>query len=257
MRLLRSYAGLPLQQAALALVTVVLTKACIALLVLTSSCSGGGKEEASSSGNTSGVDTAIAAGTSVVWNFDTAPLGQPPEFTLERTGPGPSGRWIVQTANDAPSPPNVLAQDDANRTDGRFPVAVADSPSFGDVRVSVRCKMIGGSVDQACGIVWRYRDANNYYVARANALEDNVRFYYVRNGERHQIKGWNGTVQPGVWHELRADIRGERVEIYFDGSKVIDARDTRFTTPGKVGVWTKADSRTLFDDLSAVPLAAR
>ena len=236
--------------------TGVLTKTCIALLGLTSCTSRGSEETAGSASRTSD-DSAVTAGTPVVWTFDQASPGQPPAFTFDRTGPGPMGRWIVQPASDAPSPPNVLAQDDADRTDGRFPVAVADSPNFGDVRVSVRCKTVGGTVDQACGIVWRYRDVNNYYLARANALEHNVRLYYVQNGERHQLEGWNGTVSPGAWHELRADVRGARIEIYFDGSRVIDARDSRFAMPGKVGVWTKADSRTLFDNLTAVPLAAR
>src|SRR5437667_11727946 len=86
--------------------------------------------------------------------------------------------WIVQSAPDAPSPPNVLAQVDSDRTDYRFPVAAAPSPTFTDGSVSVRCKPVSGRVDRACGIVFRYRDENNYYLSRANALEDNVRFYY-------------------------------------------------------------------------------
>jgi len=147
----------------------------------------------------------------------------------------------------------VLAQEDTDRTDYRFPVAVADAPSFGDGSVSVRCKPVSGRSDQACGIVWRYQDENNYYVARANALEGNVRFYFVESGRRREAKGWNGKVSTGVWHELRADMRGDHVEIYFDGAKVIDAHDSRFSTPGRVGVWTKADSHTLFDDLTASP----
>jgi hypothetical protein len=124
------------------------------------------------------------------------------------------------------------------------------------VSVSVRCKPVSGRVDQACGIVWRYRDENNYYLARANALEDNVRFYYVENGRRREVKGWRGKVSSGVWHQLRADMRGDHVDVYFDGSKIIDARDSRFSAPGKVGVWTKADSHTLFDDLTASPLGS-
>jgi hypothetical protein len=190
------------------------------------------------------------------WHFDSA-AGQPPAgFSFGRTGSGRPGQWVIRAAPDAPSGPNVLAQEDTDRTDYRFPVAVADAPSYGDVRVSVRCKPVSGRVDQACGIVWRYRDENNYYVARANALEGNVRFYYVENGRRREVKGWDGAVRGGAWHELRADMRGDHVEVYFDGTKVIDARDARFATPGKVGVWTKADSRTLFDDLTATPLGS-
>lgn len=190
-------------------------------------------------------------------SFDRAAVGQsPPGFSFARTGSGRLGRWVVRSAPDAPSGPNVLAQEDSDRTDDRFPVAVLDSPSYGDVSVSVRCKPVGGRVDQACGIVWRYRDENNYYVARVNALEDNVRFYYVENGRRREIDGWRGEVRTGVWHQLRAHMQGDQVNVYFDGTKVIDARDSRFATPGKVGVWTKADSHTLFDDLTASALGS-
>src|SRR5437867_409048 len=170
------------------------------------------------------------------WTFDSAATDQPPPaFLFGRTGSGRPGRWIVRAVPDAPSAPNVLAQDDDDRTDYRFPVAVADSPSYRDVSVSVRCKPVSGRVDQACGIVWRFLNENHYYLARANALEVNVRFYYVENGRRHEVKGWNGKVSTGRWHQLRADMRGDRVEVYFDGAKVIEARDSRFSTPGKIG----------------------
>jgi hypothetical protein len=149
---------------------------------------------------------------------------------------------------------NVLAQEDSDRTDYRFPVAVADTPAFADVSVPVRCKPVDGSVDRACGIVWRYQNENNYYLTRANALEHNVCWYYVQNGRRVEVKRMKVKVASGVWHTLRADMRGDHVEVYFNDKKVIDAHDSRFTTPGKVGVWTKADSRTLFDDLTATTL---
>ncbi len=188
------------------------------------------------------------------WSFDSAQAGQPPAgFSFGRTGSGRPGRWVVLDEPDAPSASNVLAQEDSDPTDYRFPIAVADAPTLADVSVSVRCKPVTGRVDQACGIVWRYRDENNYYLARANALEDNVNFYYVQNGRRREIKGWKGKVASGTWHALRANMRGDKVEVYFDGAKAIEARDSRFSAPGKVGVWTKADSRTLFDDLTAAP----
>lgn len=161
----------------------------------------------------------------------------------------------MRAAADAPSEPHVLVQEDDDDADDRFPIAVEDSLSFRDVSVSVRCKPMSGRVDQACGIVWRYRDENNYYLARANALENNVNFYYIQDGRRREVEGSRTTVRTGTWHQLRADMRGDHVEIYFDGRKVIDARDSRFAMPGRVGLWTKADSRTLFDDLMASPLA--
>lgn len=188
----------------------------------------------------------------VVWNFDSLPTGAPPTgFSFARTGSGRPGQWVVRAATDAPSGSNVLAQEDSDRTDYRFPVAVADAPTFGDVSVSVRCKPVGGRVDRACGIVWRYQDANNYYLTRANALEDNVCWYYVQNGRRIEVKRVHVRVASGVWHSLRADMRGDHVEVYFNGTKLIDVHDSRFRAPGKVGVWTKADSHTLFDDLTA------
>jgi hypothetical protein len=102
--------------------------------------------------------------------------------------------------------------------------------------------------------VFRFRDADNYYVTRANALENNVRLYHVVKGDRQQFAGWNGDVKSGVWHSLRADAKGDHFEVYFDDAKIIDARDTTFAEAGKVGVWTKADSVTYFDDLVASPL---
>lgn len=189
------------------------------------------------------------------WTFDQMPAGAAPAgFSLARTGSGRPGRWVIRAVPDAPSGPNVLAQEDSDRTDYRFPVAVADSPTFANVSVSVRCKPVGGRVDRACGIVWRYQDENNYYLARANALEDNVCWYYVQNGRRIEVKRVNVRVASGVWHSLQADMRGDHIEVYFNGVKLIDVHDARFTVPGKVGVWTKADSYTLFDDLTATPL---
>jgi DNA-binding beta-propeller fold protein YncE len=190
----------------------------------------------------------------IVWHFDSLPVGQPPAgFAFARTGGGRVGHWIVQTAPDAPSPPNVLVQVDSDRTDYRFPIATAPLPTFTDGSVSVKCKPVSGRVDRACGIVFRYQDDDNYFLTRANALENNVRFYYVKNGRRSQLATWSGTVTSGVWHELRVGFQGDHVEVYWDGTKRIDAHDATFTGPGRVGVWTKADSYTLFDDFSAKP----
>jgi len=185
------------------------------------------------------------------WNFDTDRVGQPPAgFSFGRTGSGRVGQWVVRAEKAAPSGTNVLAQVDDDSTNYRFPIAVTNEPSLRDLRLSVRCKPVSGKVDQACGLVFRYRDENNYYVTRANALEDNVRFYYVKDGKRVQLASWSGRVSSGSWHELRVDTRGDQIEIYWDGKKVIDARDTTFRDAGKVGLWTKADSVTYFDDLS-------
>lgn len=189
------------------------------------------------------------------WAFDdgaadTAPLG----FSFARTGSGRQGRWVVRAEASAPSPPNVLAQIDDDKTSFRFPLAVANEPRLRDVRVSVRCKMISGRVDQACGLVARYRDENNYFVTRANALENNIRLYTVRDGKRDELASWSGSVTPDAWHEYRLELRADHLEIFWDGQKVLDHRDTTFPDAGQLGVWTKADSVTYFDDLRAEPL---
>lgn len=189
------------------------------------------------------------------WGFDEAAVGAaPPGFAFARTGSGRQGRWGLRADPSAPSPPNVLAQLDDDDTNFRFPIAVANEPRLADVRVNVRCKMISGRVDQACGLVARYRDEKNYFITRANALENNIRLYTVRDGKRDELASWSGSVTPNAWHEYRLELRGDHLEVFWDGQKVLDHHDSTFADAGQVGVWTKADSVTYFDDLSAGPL---
>jgi hypothetical protein len=170
----------------------------------------------------------------------------------------------------APSGTNGLAQIDTDETDYRFPLAVVDNSNLRDLRLSVKCKPVSGKVDQACGLVFRYRDANNYYLTRANALEDNVNLYFVKGGRRKQITGWRAVtgyltgvfggakkVSSGAWHELSVEAKGDHFEVYWDAEKVIDTNDNTFADPGKIGVWTKADSVTYFDDLTVTSLAGQ
>src|SRR6266550_2149940 len=148
------------------------------------------------------------------WTFDQNPTGKPPTgFSFGRTGVGRAGRWEVLADPAAPSSPNVLAQLDADPTDDRFPVAAADAPELRDLRLTVRCKPVSGEVDQAVGLVFRYRDENDYYLTRANALESNVRLYFVKDGRRQQIATWNGTVASGAWHDYRIEARGDHFEV--------------------------------------------
>lgn len=189
------------------------------------------------------------------WDFERDAIDRSPRgFSFVRTGSGRVGRWLVKTEKDAPGGTHVVAQLDSDSTSYRFPVAVVDTVSIRDFRLTVRCKPVSGKVDQACGLVFRYRDENNYYVVRANALENNVRLYYVLNGKRQQFAGWDGPVSNGVWHELRVDAKGDHFQIYWNGTKVMNASDRTFQEAGKVGVWTKADSITYFDDLSVQSL---
>jgi len=187
------------------------------------------------------------------FNFDSDTPGQPPKgFEFALTGKGKPGKWIVQTVNDAPSGKNVLAQTDGDTTDYRFPIAYT-GPEMKDLRLSVNCKPVAGKGDQGCGIVWRLKDKDNYYITRANALEDNVHLYHTVNGRRVKFAGWNGKVTSGVWHELAMEMVGNHIQVFFDGNKVIDDHDDTFKDAGKFGVWTKADSIIQFDDLRATP----
>jgi hypothetical protein len=194
-------------------------------------------------------------GSMKTWDFQSDKLDEPPAgFSFGRTGRGRPGKWVVRLDPSAPAGDHVLAQIDADDTGDRFPVAVADAPLLTDVRLEVRCKPVSGKVDQACGLVFRYRDENNYYLARANALEDNVRIYHVAGGRRRQFAGWDGKVAGQTWHTLAVEARGNRFKVLFDGNQVVDAQDDTFKDAGKVGVWTKADSVTHFDALSVKPL---
>jgi hypothetical protein len=194
-----------------------------------------------------------AAGTA--WNFDAdRPGEQPAGFSFGLTGSGARGRWEIKADPGVPSGGQVLAQLDADDTDFRFPIAVADAVQPADVRVSVRCKMVFGVVDQACGLVVRYQDENNYFITRANALEGNIRLYYVRDGKRRQLASWSGEVKAGVWHDYAFAAQGDRLHVFWNGTRIIDHRDATFSQGGRIGVWTKADSVTYFDDLRAEPL---
>jgi hypothetical protein len=190
--------------------------------------------------------------TKKTYAFDGDRPGKPPAgFSFGRTkNIGRAGRWVVQAAKDAPSGGRVLAQLDKDKTSGRFAVAVAAADAPGDVRLAVKCKAVSGEVDQTCGLVFRYRDQNNYYLARSNALEGNVRLYHVRDGKRAQIGTWDGQVPAGAWIDLAVTAKGEALTVHFNGQKVIEGKDGAFTGGGKVGLWIKADSVTLFDDLT-------
>ncbi len=191
------------------------------------------------------------------WDFEQDPVGGPPAgFSFWRTGEGRPGRWVIVSDQSAPGGTHVLAQTDADPTDYRFPVAVANAPMAKDLQLSVRCKLVAGQGDQAAGLVFRYQDENNYYVTRANALEGNVRLYKVVNGRRQQFAGWDGAVTANRWHDYRVEANGDHVEVYWNSQKVIDAKDRTFSAAGKVGVWTKADSVTYFDHLSVEPLGS-
>ena len=134
---------------------------------------------------------------------------------------------MVTADPTAPSKPNVVAQSSTDQTDYRFPLLIADEGSFQELDVSVKFKAVSGNTDRAGGLVFRLKDPNNYYIVRANALENNYRLYHVVNGRRSQLAGANSKVTSGEWHELRVEAAGNKITCYFDGSKKIEATDTR------------------------------
>ena len=191
-------------------------------------------------------------------DFSQDAIDQPPKgFEFAHTARvGRPGKWIVQ--NEGTN--KVLAQTDADSTRSRFPVAVLSDVVTADSDLSVRFKPISGRVDQAAGLVWRYQNQDNYYIVRANALEDNVVLYKVENGRRTDlpVKGEGRTygkkteLPAAQWSTLRVVASGGLFEVYLNGAKLYEVEDVTFPRPGKVGVWTKADSVTQFDDLTIV-----
>lgn len=181
--------------------------------------------------------------------FDTDhPGALPSGWTAGVTGQG-APKWTVEADGGAPSAPNVLKQSGS----GSFPWCVLTGAALADGFVEVRFKPISGGKDQAGGVVWRWKDGDHYYVARANALEDNVSLYYTQNGKRKTLKYVDAPVPGNVWHRLRVEFRGRGIKVIFNGKCYIELEDHRIEGPGAVGVWTKADSVTVFDDFSFGP----
>jgi len=179
-------------------------------------------------------------------NFDNDEVGKlPPNWTGTMTGKG-EPNWAVVADAFAPSKPNVLKQSG----EATYPVCIKEDTRLKNGFVEVKFKPVSGKEDQAGGVIWRCQDADNYYIARANALEDNVTIYRTIKGKRASFKNTDTKVAPGVWHSLRVEFAGNQFTVILDGKKVIEATDDSFSEAGKVGVWTKADSVTLFDDFT-------
>lgn len=180
-------------------------------------------------------------------DFDKAKVGPtlPPDWQTGVTGDG-SAKWTIEKDPTAPSKGNVLKQSG----EADFPWAVKKDVTVLNGSVSVKFKAISGSEDQAGGVVWRFKDGNSYYVARANALENNISLYYVENGKRKTLKYVDAPVPLNQWHTLSVEFSGEQIKVSLNGKTYIDLKDAHISQTGAVGVWTKADSVTSFDDLS-------
>ena len=186
--------------------------------------------------------------------FDDAKPGLPPPgWTGTETGGG-NPKWMVEIDESAPSKPHVLKQSG----EAKYCVAVRNDAQLKDGFVEVKFKPISGDEDQAAGLLWRYRDKNNYYVVRANALEGNVVLYKTTDGKRSSLAiigreggyGVKATVPSGEWSTLRVEYSGSKFTVKLNGKQLFEIDDPTFSDAGKIGVWTKADSVTLFDDFT-------
>jgi hypothetical protein len=177
------------------------------------------------------------------WNFDKEQAG-----TIAQNFTPDVGEWKVVADNDAPSRPHVLAQL-AKSSGPTFNITLAGDTNYKDVDITVAMKAVAGRTDQGGGVVWRAKDARNYYIARYNPLEDNYRVYKVQDGRRVELQSANIRRTAG-WHDLRITMAGDHIECYYDGRKHLDVKDSTFPASGKIGLWTKADAQTHFDNLT-------
>ncbi len=178
--------------------------------------------------------------------FDSDPAGAlPGGWASGVTGRG-APKWTVEPDPTSPGTPNVLRQSGS----GTFPWCVRTGVAIADGFVETRFKPVSGREDQAGGVVWRWKGGDTYYVARANALENNVSLYYTEKGSRKTIQYVDAPVAGNAWHLLRVEFTGTRILVMLDGKAYIDVDDSHIAGVGSVGVWTKADSVTLFDDFA-------
>ena len=193
---------------------------------------------------------ALAQTSAVVIPIEKMTAGSAPvEFEFARTGQGTAGQWVVVEDPTAPNK-RAIEQSSTDRKDYRFPLAVYQPVTAKNVEVTIRFKPIAGKEDQSGGIAVRLTSPDDYYIARANALEDNVRFYRVVKGRRQQLASANVKVPSGEWHTLALKAENDRFTVSFNGKTVHSTTDRTFSAAGRVALWTKSDSVTRFDQIS-------
>jgi hypothetical protein len=179
----------------------------------------------------------------------------PPDWQAAKTGQGEGSVWKVVTDDTAPSRTGLVLAQTAASPKVVFNLCVARDTRYNDVEVRAAFKAVRGKNDQGGGLVWRYRDANNYYVVRMNPLEDNYRLYKVVGGKRIQLATREGLkVSASEWHTLTVQMVGDHIECFLDGKRQLDVRDDTFRGPGQVGLWTKSDAQTYFDGFAATEI---
>jgi hypothetical protein len=190
------------------------------------------------------------------WTFDDQPLQRPAAgWKIAATNPTAGlATWQVIADPTAPSPPQVFALTSSDNYDGTFNLAIAEEASFRDLELTVKVKAVAGKEDQGGGPIWRCQDENNYYICRFNPLEGNFRVYVVAGGKRRQLESVKLELSAGRWYELRIRMKGNRIACYLNGELRLEAADDTIPQAGRVGLWTKADAVTSFDDLQVQAL---
>jgi hypothetical protein len=187
-----------------------------------------------------------------VLSLDEVKVGELPQgWVAAMTGEGPGSVWKVVEDATAPHGKKVLAQTSDQGPNRFFNLCVAETTSFSDVDLTVTFKAVAGKLDQGGGLVWRYKDANNYYIARMNPLEDNYRVYKEVAGKRIQLGTVDIKIPSKTWHTLRVIHESDHILCFLDGKLLLDVKDDTFQDAGKIGLWTKADAQTYFADFQA------
>jgi hypothetical protein len=185
-----------------------------------------------------------------VWSFEKNEVGSVPKGwkVAETAGMGKTAKWEVIRDDSAPSKDKAVAVTRTENYGHTFNLLIAKNTSYKNLEVSVNVKAMAGKEDQGGGPIWRAKDANNYYIARWNPLEKNFRVYFVKDGRRKRLASADIDVDPGKWHEIEIEHVGNKIVAEFDDKKLIEIKDSTFTEAGMVGLWTKADAATAFDD---------
>ena len=185
------------------------------------------------------------------WTFEDSTIGNLPKgWSAAKTGNGAGSVWKVIDDATAPAGPKVLAQTSSDGKGSLFNLCVASEPKLADVEIKLSLKAVTGKIDQGGGPVWRYQDANNYYIARVNPLETNFRVYTINDGMRVQLATADVPAASGQWHTIRVVHRGQHIQCSLNGKLLLDVNDGAISKPGQVGLWTKADAVTSFDAVS-------
>jgi hypothetical protein len=191
------------------------------------------------------------------WNFDGTESGKPPgTWSIRETHRSASlARWAVVEDESAPSPHRVLALTETSNFGGTFNLAVWDKAVYKDLDLTVKVKAVSGKEDQGGGPIWRCRNESNYYICRFNPLEGNFRLYLVAGGQRKQLATADVDTEAGKWYTIRVTMIGDQIACWLDGEKLLEATDDIIKDAGRIGLWTKADAATAFDDLTIAPVA--